>query len=71
MRHAFPINELPQATVARIFAKAILRLHRRSALILEVSPELSPDCLDVFPETSVTVVPAGLQKSSQRKGAQR
>ena len=71
MRHLISMNESPQATVARIFARAIMRLHRRSALIPTESLKLSPDCLDVSLETSVTVVPAGLQKSSQRKGARR
>ena len=69
MRQDFVINESPKQELARIFARAILRLHRRAALISEVSPELSPDCLEISSETSVTVVPTGLQKSSQRKGA--
>jgi hypothetical protein len=61
----------PKQELARIFARPILRLHRRAALISEVSPELSPDCLEISSETSVTVVPVGLQKTSQRKGAGR
>ena len=61
----------PKQELARIFAQAILRLHRRSALFSEVSADLLPDCLDVSPKTSVTVVPAGLQTSSQQKGTPR
>lgn len=68
--HAFRSRETVPS-VTRIFAHAILRLHRRSALIPAESLKLSPDCLDVSLETSVTAVPAGLQKSSQRKGARR
>ena len=68
-RERINIYIAPRTALARIFARAILRLHRRAALISEVSPELSPDCLEITPEKCVTVVPAGLQKSSQRKGA--
>ena len=60
----------PKQTVARIFARAILRLHRRSALIPPESVKLSAHCLDVSSETSVTV-PVGLQKISKPKGRTR
>jgi hypothetical protein len=61
----------PRTELARIFARAILRLHRHSALSLSNTSEQSPHGLAVSPETSVTVVPTGLQKSSQRKGPQQ
>jgi hypothetical protein len=68
-----PINIYtePRQELARIFARAILRLHRHSALSLPNTSEQSPHRLAVSPETSVTVVPTGLQKSSQRMGAKQ
>jgi hypothetical protein len=64
-------RESPRTELARIFARAILRLHRHSALSLSNTSEQSGHGLAVSPETSVTVLPTGLQKSSQRKGTHR
>jgi hypothetical protein len=61
----------PRTELARLFARAILRLHQRGSLSPDNLSEQSAHRLAVSPETSVTVVPTGLQRSSQRMGAKR
>jgi hypothetical protein len=56
--------------IVALFAAAVLRLHRRHAMIPHDPQKLSADCLEDSSQLRLTVLPTGLHDLPRPKGPQ-